>query len=142
MVLGLCDREVGAIVRRDVDYRIECDCGQAYTQTIPDVMQGDESRVKPHVCGACGSYNIRVWVKVYDGLSPVIRERLAKTKCVCEEPGHFNSGYKGILAHIEPDGVYASEVERCDVCKVYESDSEACLALLRFLEAKEKEVSK
>jgi hypothetical protein len=47
-------------------------------------------------------------------------------RCHCEEPGHFNSGIPGILAHLEdgrlPEG---AKVERCDLCRRYPSDAAA-----------------
>ena len=47
-------------------------------------------------------------------------------RCHCEEPGHFNSGIPGILAHLEdgrlPEG---GKVERCDLCRRYASDAAA-----------------
>ena len=53
-------------------------------------------------------------------------------KCVCEEPGPFNCGHKGILAHIE-NGKATTAVERCDQCKTYASDKEAQRSLRSFL---------
>jgi hypothetical protein len=54
-------------------------------------------------------------------------------RCHCEEPGHFNSGIPGILAHLEdgrlPQGC---KVERCDLCRRYPSDA-AALEKLREL---------
>jgi hypothetical protein len=52
-------------------------------------------------------------------------------KCVCEEPGPFNCGHKGILAHIE-NGKATTAVERCDQCKTYASDKEAKSSLRAF----------
>ena len=47
-------------------------------------------------------------------------------RCHCEEPGHFNCGVPGILAHLEegrlPEG---AKVERCDLCRRYPSDAAA-----------------
>lgn len=67
-------------MKRDITYRVECDCGQSYTQTIPDIHQGDEDRCKPHVCGACGSRDIRVWLLLYDALGLAIKARLEGVK--------------------------------------------------------------
>ncbi len=53
-----------------------------------------------------------------------------KPGCVCGEPGHFNSGVPGIVAHVE-DEIILSKEERCDTCRRYRSDVEARLALLR-----------
>lgn len=54
-------------------------------------------------------------------------------RCFCEEPGHFNSGIPGILAHLKngrlPEG---AKVERCDLCRRYPSDA-AALEKLREL---------
>ena len=49
--------------------------------------------------------------------------------CDCEEPGYFNSGVPGIIAHVK-NGIVFSKVERCDTCRRYRSDFDARLALL------------
>ena len=47
-------------------------------------------------------------------------------RCFCEEPGDFNCGIPGILAHLEngrlPEG---AKVGRCDLCRRYPSDAAA-----------------
>lgn len=53
----------------------------------------------------------------------------------CGEPGWFNSGWPGIIAHVVKNRVL-SRVERCDVCEVYESDKEAYKALISLLAAR------
>lgn len=51
--------------------------------------------------------------------------------CECEQPGHFCSGVRGVLAHLENGRVVPTcEIERCDVCRRYDSD-EAAEAVLR-----------
>jgi hypothetical protein len=54
-------------------------------------------------------------------------------RCECEMPGFFCSGVPGILAHLEngrlADG---TKVERCDLCRRYDSD-EAALNRLKEL---------
>lgn len=54
-------------------------------------------------------------------------------KCVCEGPGYFNCGHKGILARVE-NGEIRGFYERCDACKTYKTDEAARQALLRFLD--------
>lgn len=53
-------------------------------------------------------------------------------KCLCQEPGCFNCGYKGILARVE-NGELKAFYERCDTCMKYKTDEEAKQALLRFM---------
>lgn len=53
-----------------------------------------------------------------------------RPRCVCEEPGYFNSRVPGIIAHVR-NGIVFSKVERCDSCRRYRSDFDARLALLR-----------
>jgi len=57
-------------------------------------------------------------------------------ECECELPGHFRSGLKGVLAHVEGQGV--TKVERCDTCRRYRSDRDAKKALRAFLRTKAK----
>lgn len=53
--------------------------------------------------------------------------------CACEQPGHFNCGVPGILAHLVGDRVEpGATVERCDQCQRYPSDA-AALAKLHQL---------
>lgn len=66
--------------------------------------------------------------------------------CVCEEPGFFNAGYKGILAHVVL-GHYEyycisskHKASRCDACQIYPDDISARKALKRNL-AKEQRIS-
>lgn len=54
-------------------------------------------------------------------------------QCVCEEPGYFNSGIPGILAHIE-NGEIIGEVEACEGCERYLSDKSAERALHKHLQ--------
>lgn len=66
------------------------------------------------------------WEPDFD--SQVEEERLVvldqQNLCVCEQPGHFNSGVPGVLAHLE-NGKLAGRVERCDQCKRYDTDQDA-----------------
>ncbi|QDU74658.1 hypothetical protein Pan97_16700 [Bremerella volcania] len=51
--------------------------------------------------------------------------------CECEQPGYFQCGVPGILAHLEGGKLESgSAVERCDLCQRYPSD-EAALVRLR-----------
>ena len=52
------------------------------------------------------------------------------TKCVCEKLGYFCSGIPGIVARVcNGHLVDDATVERCDLCKLYESDEEALKVL-------------
>jgi hypothetical protein len=54
-------------------------------------------------------------------------------RCDCEEPGFFCSGVPGIVAHLENGRLPAgAKVERCDLCRRYDSD-EAALQKLKEL---------
>jgi hypothetical protein len=54
-------------------------------------------------------------------------------RCKCEMPGFFSSGVPGILAHLENGRLPAgAKVERCDLCRRYDSD-EAALQKLKVL---------
>ena len=47
-------------------------------------------------------------------------------RCECELPGYFCSGVPGILAHLEHGLLPAgAKVERCDLCRRYDSDEVA-----------------
>ena len=50
---------------------------------------------------------------------------MGKKECECEEEGYFNSGFKGILSHVDRINGIPSKVKRCDICKTYKSDEEA-----------------
>jgi hypothetical protein len=59
---------------------------------------------------------------------------VSRRKCECEKPGYFNSGLRGVIAHVENGNLESlSGVERCDICKRYGSDSAAQSALLQYL---------
>jgi hypothetical protein len=51
----------------------------------------------------------------------------------CEQLGFFQSGFPGILAHVEEGQVAAgAKVERCDVCSRYPSDEAARAKLIEL----------
>jgi len=59
-------------------------------------------------------------------------------RCECEEPGYFNCGIPGILAHLENGRLLeGTPVERCGLCCRYPSDT-AALEKLRELGAARK----
>ena len=59
-------------------YQVECDKGHRYTVETEPIR--DESHLRPYVCGACGSKDIRVWALVYDALTIAIRDRKDRRK--------------------------------------------------------------
>jgi hypothetical protein len=68
-----------------------------------------------------------------DYLKQVMEGEARDSRCECELPGYFHSGVPGIIAHVENGRLAAgAAVERCDLCRRYESD-EAALAKLREL---------
>ena len=58
-------------------------------------------------------------------------EVASNVDCVCQEPGVFNSGIKGILAG-EPQDNGCRYVERCDTCERFDSDEAACKEFARL----------
>lgn len=73
-----------------------------------------------------GGQVAELWADCYRDVLQEAASPLFVGKCACEGPGVFCSGVPGILAAME-NGKVASgaEIERCDVCERYLSDTAA-----------------
>ncbi|MBI4460441.1 MAG: site-specific DNA-methyltransferase [Acidobacteria bacterium] len=54
-----------------------------------------------------------------------------KSRCVCQEPGTLNCGMPGILAGLPAENG-TRYIERCDMCKRFASDDDACMEYARL----------